>query len=31
MKDCMFHCPDDNYDVGNHWDLVCKGNPEAKK
>ena len=29
MKDCMFHCPPDNLDVGDHWEFKCKGNPEV--
>lgn len=27
----MFGCPpDDCIDIGTHWDLHCKGNPESR-
>ena len=29
MNKCMFGCPPDNYDTGDHWDLVCQGNPDV--
>lgn len=30
MKSCMFHCVDDDLDSGDHWDMVCRGNPDIK-
>lgn len=30
VEHCMFGCQPDNYEnIGDHWDLVCRGNPEA--
>ena len=32
VEHCMFGCKSDNYEnIGDHWDLVCKGNPEVKQ
>ena len=31
VKHCMFHCPPDDLELGDHWDLKCKGNPEVKE
>ena len=30
MRGCMFHCIDDDLDSGDHWDIVCRGNPDIK-
>lgn len=29
-KNCMFHCIDDELELGEHFDTVCRGNPEVK-
>jgi hypothetical protein len=26
----MFHCIDDELELGEHFDTVCRGNPEVK-
>ncbi len=31
MKDCMFHCTDDDLNTPDHWVKKCKGNPEVKQ
>lgn len=30
MKNCMFHCVDDDRELDIHWDQVCRGNPEIE-